>query len=517
MRKIHLMKVLTAALLALMLLAGSLSALAEGTETAVVADLTETASEEPVLLASVNGDEVWSNNEALNQLVDYYLQYYASYGYNTSDPSMMTYLQGVGLEWAIEASLYDQKAKELGISGMTEEQKADLEKQAREEWENAVDYYASAVGGATETSTEEEKAQAREAALSYIEKNLGFTEEAYVTDFVQGSEESQRNENVRRAVLGEFEVSEDEVTNYFNELVEEDRTTYEGNVPMYEYYTNYMGSNSYYVPEGYRGITHILLEVDSELMNNYTSLLAKMEEQQQAEEATAEETAETEETAAPAEESTVPAEETAAPAEETAAPAEETAAPEGEPAETAEPEEKVTQEMIDTARQAILDSVQAKVDEIMAKYEAGTPFADLVADYGTDPGMKEEPNKTNGYAVHPESILWDPAFTEGAMALEKIGDVSKPVLGSYGVHILHYTRDVPAGAVELTEELRTQLKEELLSEKENAAVTEMLEGWKAAAEIIYTDEGQAILDALKEEQSETVETTEATEETLAGD
>ena len=182
---------------------------------------------------------------------------------------------------------------------------------------------------------------------------------------------------------------------------------------------------------------------------------------------------------------------------------------------TAEPDEKVTQEQVDAAKQAIYDSVQAQVDEIMAKYEAGTPFADLIAEYGTDPSMTQDPNKTDGYAVHADSILWDPAFTAGAMGLQKVGDVSEPVLGTYGIHLLHYTRDIPAGAVELTEELRAQLKEELLSEKENTLVSEMMEGWMASAEIIYTEEGQAILDAMKEEEAATVETTEATEETLA--
>ena len=39
------------------------------------------------------------------------------------------------------------------------------------------------------------------------------------------------------------------------------------------------------------------------------------------------------------------------------------------------------------------------------------------------------------------------------MALEKVGDVSNPIVGQYGVHILQYLRDVPGGAVELTDEM----------------------------------------------------------------
>lgn len=495
----------------LMMTMGLAGALAEGENAAIVADLTT----EPVLLASVNGTEIWSNNKSMQDLMNSYISYYSSMGYDTSDEGFLTYLNAIGLRWAVDGALYEQKAAELGVEPLTEEQRAELETAAKAEWEEAVSYYAQSQGNLTEESTEEEKLAARVDAIAYIESNYQFTEESYINEYVEGNREIKLRENVQKAVLGDFQVTDDEVTTYFNELVEEDKKTYEGNVPMYEYYTQYMGSNSYYVPEGYRGITHILLEVDKELMDNYNSLVARMEEQQEEETAdeqtveTAEASAtETETTEQPAE-SVETAEAPAAEAETAEQPAESTEAP-----ATEEPKEPVTQEMVDAAKQAILDSVQAQVDEIMAKYQAGTPFADLIAEYGTDRGMTQEPNKTNGYAVHQESILWDPAFTEGAMNLKNIGDVSEPVLGSHGIHLLHYTRDIPAGAVELTEEIRAQLKEELLSEKENTAVSAMVEEWKGQAEIVYTDEGQAMLDAAEEQEKATVDTTEATEEVL---
>lgn len=500
----HTWRKLAALLLAALMMVSGLAA-AEGTEAAVVADLTAEATEtaetaaEPVLLASVNGEEIWSNNASMQELISYYTDYYASYGYDASAPDIQAYLQAAGLQWAIESVLYRQKAAELNVTDMTEEQKAALEAEAREDWEMAVESYAQSQGGLTEESTEEEKAAARLQALAYIESNFGYTEESYIQEYVEGSREPQLRTNVQKAVLGDIEVTEEEITNHFNELVEEDKANYGDNIPMYEYYTQYMGTDSYYRPEGYRGITHILLDVDAELMEKYTTLAARLEEQQEA--AAAEATEE------PAEGETA----LEAAAEATAEPAAETTA---EPEPTAEP---VTQEMVDEAKKAILDSVQAQVDEIMAKYQAGTPFGDLIAEYGTDPGMTTEPNKTDGYPVHAESILWDPAFTAGAMALKQIGDVSEPILGTNGVHLLHYTRDIPGGAVELTEEIRELLKTELQQEKENEAVNAMVTEWVKAAEIIYTNEGQAILDAAETAYAaeETVETTEATEETLA--
>ena len=62
---------IAAMLLAVLMMATGLAA-AEGTETAVVADLTAEEASEPVLLASVNGDEIWSNTAAMQELIDYY-------------------------------------------------------------------------------------------------------------------------------------------------------------------------------------------------------------------------------------------------------------------------------------------------------------------------------------------------------------------------------------------------------------------------------------------------------------
>lgn len=542
-----------AAMLALLLAAGAFAgALAEGTEDAVVvADLTlpaetaepetaEAGEEEPVLLASVNGDEIWSNNEKMQKLMDDYISYYAQYGYDLSDdPS----LRMAGLQWAIEDALYQQKAAELGVAAVTDEETAALTEEARANWNEIVDYYAQGFAGMTEESTDEEKAAARAEATAYIQNNFGYTEESFIQESLADSQDVQLRKNVQKAVLGEIEVTDDEVTAYFNGLVEADKAQYEGNIPMYEYYTKYNGTQSFYVPEGYRGIAHILLKVDQALLDSYTSLSAKLEEQKEAEAAAEEEKTDAAETA----ENTEAPAENAETAEATEAPAEnaETAEASEAPAEaaeaTAEPtEEPVTQEMVDAARQAILDSVKDKVEEIRTKYEAGTPIAELIAQYGTDPGMlsaqaRQEyvdensfadlyakygvemlgENAEKGYAVHPESILYDPAFTEGAMKLEKIGELSDPVIGTYGVHLLHYTRDIPGGAVEMTDEIRAQMKEEALSEKETKAATAMMDEWLKNAEIIYTDEGQAIVDAAALDESESVETTEATEETLA--
>ena len=233
--------------------------------------------------------------------------------------------------------------------------------------------------------------------------------------------------------------------------MQEDKETYGADIGTYEYMTNYYGETSYYQPEGYRGVTHILLKVDDELMNAYQDLSAKLEEQQEAEEEAAE----------------------------------------GE--DVASPTDLVTQADVDAAYDAIIASVQPTIDEINLKLAEGVSFADLVAEYGTDPGMQSEPYKTEGYPVHLDSILWDPVFVQAAFSVENVGDIAQPVVGSYGVHIVQYTRDVPAGPVELTDEIRADLREELLATAESEMFNTTMDAWLAAAEVTYTAEGETFM------------------------
>ena len=163
------------------------------------------------------------------------------------------------------------------------------------------------------------------------------------------------------------------------------------------------------------------------------------------------------------------------------------------------------------AEKAILDSVQPQVDEIMARLENGESFLDLVDEYGTDTGMKDETNRENGYAVHAESMMYDTNFQRAAMELEKVGDVSKPVVTQFGVHILHYLKDIPGGPIEFTDELKETLKQEMTEENLTTAFNDKVNGWIEEAEIVYTEDGEAW--RLPEEETEDAEAAPAEGET----
>ena len=349
-------KRLISLLLALCLTAVSFAALAEAaenTEAAEAAEVTEAA--EPQLLATINGTEIYDNDPDLEYWISYYMYQLSSSGYDTDNPDLLSDVNNYSLYNTLNFAVLRQKAAELGLADFTDEEIAAMEAEARESWASALENYETSYFGITDESSEEDRTAARGDALALLEE-MGYTEESYVAEMVDGSVTNELIGRVQKYASEGLEVTDDEVVSYYDELAQEDEEQFKEDVSSYEFMTQYYGQDSYYIPEGYRGIVHILLKVDQELLDAWKDLTARFEEQQ---EDTADDGADTGEAAAESEAA---------------------ADPEATPEPTEEP---VTQEMVDAARKAILDSVSATVDEIMAKYNEGTSFEDLIKEYGT--------------------------------------------------------------------------------------------------------------------------------------
>ena len=114
---------------------------------------------------------------------------------------------------------------------------------------------------------------------------------------------------------------------------------------------------------------------------------------------------------------------------------------------------------------------------------AGEDFDALIAEYGEDTGSESEPVKTYGYIVGANTTRYVTAFKDAAMALASVGDVSEPVESTYGMHIIKYVADIPAGAVELTDYIKTSIHDELMGNKQSEAETAAEDEWKSAAKI----------------------------------
>ena len=376
--------------------------------------------------------------------------YYASYGYDVTEPSMALMLQQFALQTGVEYAVMDQKLDELGLT-LTEDEKEAARQTAKAEWDATIQdglaYY-----GITEDSTEEERANVLVVVLSELEA-MGYTEESYVADAVVFA----GYDKLKAYATKDIVVTEEDVLAYYNTLVEADKALYENDAAAYEnnQYMNQMYMmygmydyvvDMYYKPHGYRLVTHILLPVDEELLVAYVDLQALYEEQQNILEEGGEVTG-----------------------------------------------DLVTEEEIENARLAILASVQPTVDEINQKMAEGATFAELIPLYTTDPGMMDEASIAAGYEVHMDSTNWVIPFRDQAFTVSNIGDVTAPVVTDYGVHIIQYVADVPGGPVELTEEMQAYFYDFLLTTAQNDAYNQAIAQWVEEADIVYSEEAKAIM------------------------
>lgn len=444
-----------AKILALMLCAclliGSV-ALAEETDTASI----ERPAADEVIARLGDKDVVWSD-------ADYYFSLYESYGYiDTTNDLDVQWWKAKSMENALDLAILESKAEEFGFYPLSDEDAAAVDAELEADWESAMsNYIAYYYPDLTDESSDEDKAAANAAAEQYY-ADLGYTKEGLKIDYYR----SNALTKLQDMMLQDATVTDEEIDTAYQAQIESDKAMYENDLQAYaEYeaqvqYSQMLAAYGYgtalessaYRPAGFRGVKHILLPVDETLMSTYTDLQARFEEQQSAVEG------------------------------------EEAAAEEGE--ETAEP---VTEEQVNAAKAAIFDSLADTIDEINQKIAEDADFDELIATYGvdadgnaSDPGMNSEPYKTNGYDVCQFSTEYVPEFVEAAMSIESLGGVSAPYLSDYGIHIVKYVRDVPAGAIELTDEARETRRAELLAEKQQELYTSIMNTWREEAAIEYT-------------------------------
>jgi len=419
--------------------------------------LAETAGSPEDVMASANGQTI--TRAEYDMYLEVMNSFYANQGYDVTEEANAAAIKEITLMTLVQYAVMDQKMVELGVT-LTDEEKADAAQAAREEWEAVVEegmYYY----GATDTATEEEKAAILVQVLSELE-NMGYTEQSYIDDaIVNAGYIKLENEMVK-----DITVTDEDVVAYYNELVAADEVAYKNDAAGYEYmkqmndmylmygYTDYY-TDLYYVPEGYRAVTHILLTADEALLTTYADLRATYEEQQSALEEGAEVT-----------------------------------------------EALVTEEEIENARLAIIANVQPTIDEINQKLAEGAAFADLIPQYTSDPGMSTAESIAKGYEVHMDSINWVTEFRDAAFTVDTIGDITAPVVTDYGVHILQYIGDIPGGPVELTTDLFETLRITLLEPAQTTALNNTMSQWLEGAQVEYSDEAKAFLSAFAAEEAE---------------
>lgn len=378
---------------------------------------------------------------------------YAQYGLNIDD-----YAEDIKqdiLESLTREAVLNDKSAELGLDQLDDAAMANLEAEAEQNFETYVESYKSYF--AAEDATEEEAREQTVAAMAQHGLTLEVMKEQMV--------ESYLDEQLYNFVTKDVAVTDEEVQAEYDQTVADDEEAYASD--DYSYNTDRdNGETIAWNPEGYRAVKHVLIQFDDDQSSQYSDLKSTLDSLEDEKEAV-ENPAEDKEAAADGEE--------AATEDKEAAPARSLEEIDADIA-------KVTAE-IEALYAQLLPQAQQVIDE----FNAGADFDSLIEKYNSDPGMTNEPTATIGYAVSANSTTWDPAFTEGAMSIAEVGQISAPVYGMYGIHIIYYMNDITPGPVpfeEIADAIRASALEAKTSDTYDAQVTAWME---EAAPVYHLD------------------------------
>ena len=351
------------------------------------------------------GDVVYDLQTVQGSLTASAMLYEAS-GVSLSDAQKQQ-LADSAMEHFIGLGVLENLLREAGQAELDEETQRLLNEQAREAYDAVWQQTAEAIRG--------ESPEVSDAQLDAFLSDMGCTQEAYRQEL----ELTLKHQRLLDLYCGGITLSDAEVSAYDEqELVSICRERYEGNIPLFEQEVLVGGGASYYIPQGYRRIKHIVVALPQELASGLSALLSGSSSIGQDE------------------------------------------------------------------RQALLDAalaaVKQKTDAIYQALENGESFESQMRLYSYDTGVAPE---DAGYLLHADSVLWDAAFLEAALALQHPGDVSEPVFTSAGVHIILYAGDEPAGPVALTGELRELVYQAALADKQTQALDALVDRHRGDYEI----------------------------------
>ena len=394
---------------------------------------------------------------------------YSQYGLSIDD-----YAEGIKediLKSLVKSAVIDAKAAELGLGELDDETVAKLQEEAAKTFETYVDSYRSYF--AADAATDEE---AREQTIAALEQ-YGLTQDALAQQTIDGYVDEQ----LYNYVTADVTVTDEDIQAKYDAMVAEAQENYADDY-SYNNARN-SGTTIAWNPEGYRAVKHVLIKFDDDQAKRYSELHGTLDSLNAELEALDAPIAETE---APVEIEDADIEVEEAPVEEAEATPE--ATPETTPEPTPEPRsrEEIQADIgnIATEIEALYSQLLPQAQQVIDEFNGGADFDSLIEKYNADPGMQNEPTATNGYAVSAGSTTWDPAFTEGTMGIEAVGQISGPVYGQNGIHVIYYLSDITPGPVAL-EDIADAVKDAALQDKVSEVYNSQVEAWVEEAKPVY--------------------------------
>ena len=391
--------------------------------------------------------------QAVASTLSYQSYLYSMYGMNFDATSADTIsaAQDNAISTLVQSAVLEKKEAEYGVDQFTDEELATLQQTVDSNYQTYMDSVKTNYFADTElTGDELDKAiEAKMTELGYSTKD----------DMLTSEKSSSAYDKLKAEIVKDVAVTDDEIQTEYDSKLAAAQASYASNLSQYG--TDVQnGTTIYYRPAGYRYVKNLLRtlgEEDSKAISDLNTQITDKQSQL--------DTANTSLAALP--------EDAATYTEEQAKDREAlTASVTTLTAELAD-----LQSQLDSKTEAAYAALQPTIDEILAKITAGEDFDKLIEEYGQDTGTANHPD---GYLVCAGDTAYVAPFTEAAMALEKIGDVSPATRSTYGVHILKYVSDVTEGAVAL-DEVKDALSASLLTTKQDSLFNTTLEQWVTEA------------------------------------
>lgn len=282
--------------------------------------------------------------------------------------------------------LVAMKAAEQGLDKLTDDDLKRVEIEADRAYREQIAYYTAFVTREADMT----QADVDAAAEAYMKESAGVTREGIVERLKAELPVRKYYDLVTRDVTA----SDAEIRAHYEERLAEQRANYTEYPEEYEY-AHIEGATLLYNPEGYRRVRDLLLPFESD---EAAAQAAELLEQ-------------------------IAQLDTASDAEQIRA--------------------------LEAELDPLYKPMETRAAEIAEKLKAGEKFIDLMDQYGADEAMRAEPMRTEGYYISDRSFLFSTEFIQGAMILERPGQVSTTLRSASGLHMAEYVGDVTAGDVPL--------------------------------------------------------------------
>ena len=381
----------------------------------------------------------------LNMQLSYNAYIYSMFGvpYSPTADDITQLKQGSVNTLAQRIANEDQLAKQ-GLN-FTQEELDKIQSDTDTEYEDAVASYVTSAKAADASLSDE---AAREQAINQL-NSQGYTKDYFDGETRNAAVTAKLRENAIKDVI----VSDDEVAAEYNRLVDEQKKTYTESPAQFG--TDLNGSTVYYRPEGYRYVKNLLVGLPDDIQSQITEL-----------------------------NSTISSNST----QRSSLQSQLDSAGDSEDAKELinnmiaelDTSDATANARIAELRAEAKEQIKSRADTLLALAKApGADFDALIAQFGTDSGMKADPAKTNGYPIAEATTTYVQPFHDAALALAKPGDVSDLVETDYGYHIIQYASDIPSGETPFAE-VRDDIQSGLLATKQDEAFTAKQAEWLAA-------------------------------------